>query len=164
MSTSSLPKVGIPSNVQVIVYYICHTCIKRHELPESTASIGDKDNNEDDDGDNNDHHATKKRKKLEVIEIDGDVLPSDIGGIELSQMSQMSGITSSPASARTGNSRTSDIARPPKKSKSNNGSRKKKRPAISDIDLEKQVNHVRDISGGRNIVDSSLRNIVDSNS
>ena len=101
------------------VLYICHTCIKRHELLESTASIGDKDNNEDDNGDNNDHHATKKRKKLEVIEIDGDVLPSDIGGIELSQMSQMSGITSSPASARTGNSRTSDIARPPKKSKSN---------------------------------------------
>jgi hypothetical protein len=129
--------------------YICHTCINRHELLGSTASIGDKDN---------DQRATKK---------DGNEFPSDIavdhdggGGIELSQVS---GITSSPASVRTGNSRTSDVARPPKKSKRNNGSSKKKRPAISDLDLEKQVNHVRNISGGGNIVDSLLRNIVDSN-
>jgi hypothetical protein len=38
----------------------------------------------------------------------------------------------------------------------------KKRPPISDSDLEKQVNQGRDISGGGDIVDSSLRNIVDS--
>jgi len=148
----------------------------RHELLESTASIGDKDNNEDDggdDGDDNDHRATKKRKGLDAFEIDGndDVFPPDIvvdhdgrGGMELSQVS---GITSSPAridsataaaSARTGNSLTSsDVARPPKESKSNNGSKKKKCPPISDSDLEKRVNQGRDISGGGNIVDSSLR-------
>ena len=114
----------------------------RHELLESTASIGDKDNNEDDggdDGDDNDHRATKKRKGLDVFEIDGNDVSPDIvvdhdgrGGMELSQVS---GITSSPAridsataaaSARTGNSLTS-----------------------SDV--------ARDISGGGNIVDSSLR-------
>jgi hypothetical protein len=47
--------------------------------------------------------------------------------------------------------------RPCKKSKSNNGTKHKKRPPISDTDLEKQVNQVRDASGGGNIVDSSLR-------
>jgi hypothetical protein len=153
--------------------YICHTCINRHELLESTTSIGDKDNNEDDDGDNgddNNHHATKKRKGLDVIEIDGDVFPSDVvvvdhdgrGGMELSQLS---GNSSSPAridTATAASARTGNIFRPPKKSKSNNGSKKKKRPPISDSNLEKQVNQVRDISGGGNIVDSSLRNIVDS--
>ena len=180
--------------------FICHMCINRHKLLESTASIGDKDNNEDDDGDNNDHHATKRRKVLDVFEIDGNVFPSDIvvdhdgrGGMELSQVS---GMTSSPArmgyntsagagaarinnsnnnningsvdptagavdtataaSAHTGNSPMSGLARPPTKSKSNNGSKKKKRPLISDPDLEKQVNQMRSISGGGNIVDLSL--------
>lgn len=180
--------------------FICHMCINRHKLLESTASIGYKDNNEDDDGDNNDHHATKRRKVLDVFEIDGNVFPSDIvvhhdgrGGMELSQVS---GMTSSPArvgyntsagagaarinnsnnnningsvdptagavdtatavSALTGSSPMSGLARPPTKSKSNNGLKKKKRPLISDSDLEKQVNQMRSISGGGNIVDSSL--------
>lgn len=182
-------------------------CINRHELLESTASIGDKDNNEDDngddgdynsdDGDYNNHHATRKRKGLGVFEIDGNVFPSDIvvdhdgrGGMELSQVYGMisspahMGYNTSPgfgagaasvadptadtvdiataASARIGNSLTSDIARPPKKSKRNNGSKKKKSPPISDSDLEKRVNQLRDISGGGNINDSLLRNIVDS--
>ncbi len=47
--------------------------------------------------------------------------------------------------------------RPRKKSKSNNGKKHKKHPPTSDTDLEKQVNQVRDASGGGNIVDSSLR-------
>jgi hypothetical protein len=47
--------------------------------------------------------------------------------------------------------------RPHKKSKSNNGTKHKKRPPISDTNLKKQVNQVRDTSGGGNIVDSSLR-------
>jgi len=46
---------------------------------------------------------------------------------------------------------------PRKRSKSNNGTKHKKHPAISDADLDKQVNKVRDASGGWNIVDSSLR-------
>jgi uracil phosphoribosyltransferase len=133
-------------------------------------------NNDDgDDGDDNDHRATKKRKGVDVFEIDGNnvVFPSDDivldhdgrGGMELSQMFGIP--SSSPvridtataaASACTGNSLTTcDGARPPKKSKSNNGSKKKKRPPISDLDLEKQVNQVRDIIGGGSIVDSSLR-------
>jgi hypothetical protein len=88
--------------------------------------------------------------------------------------------TATAASARTGNSAASGgdavdlvagteetaathvchltpIAIPRKKSKSNNGTKQKKRPPISDSDLEKQVNQVRDICGGGNIVDSSLR-------
>ncbi len=54
--------------------------------------------------------------------------------------------------------------RPHKKSKSNNGNgkprkekKKQKHPPISDTNLEKQVNRVRDVSGGENIVDSSLQ-------
>ena len=47
--------------------------------------------------------------------------------------------------------------RPRKRSKSNNGTKHKKRPPISETDLEKQVNLVRDASGGGNIVDSLLR-------
>jgi hypothetical protein len=49
------------------VLYICHTCINRHELLGSTASIEDKDNNQ---------RATKKRNELDVIEIDGNEFPS----------------------------------------------------------------------------------------
>ena len=72
---------------------------------ESAASIGDKDNDEDD-NDDNDPRATKKRKGLDdILEIDGNVFPSDIvvdhdgsGGMALSQVS---GMTSSPA--RMGN-------------------------------------------------------------
>jgi hypothetical protein len=175
MSTSSLPKVGKASIKAVIMYYTFVTCVLKgmsYLLLESTASIGNKDNNEDEDGDDNNHHATKKRKGLDVY---GNVFPSDVvvdharGGMELSQLTQLSGISSSPARidtataalASTGNSLTRHIVRPPKKSKINNSSKKKKRPPISDSDLEKQVNEVRDISGGGNIVDSSLRNIVD---
>ncbi len=56
--------------------------------------------------------------------------------------------------------------RPHKKSKRDNGNGKprkpkqmkhQKRPPISDTNLEKQVNQVRDVTGGGNIVDSSLR-------
>jgi hypothetical protein len=53
--------------------------------------------------------------------------------------------------------------RPRKKSKSNNGTKHKKRPPISDTNLETQVNQVRDASGGGNIVDSSLRLTLDTN-
>jgi hypothetical protein len=52
--------------------------------------------------------------------------------------------------------------RPHKKSKSNNCKPMKqkkqlKRPPISDTDLEKQVNQVRDVGGGENIIDSSFK-------
>jgi hypothetical protein len=84
-------------------------------------------------------------------------------------------VDSPPSGAHASNSNDNDVQivgapqavaveeRPHKKSKSNNGNgkpqkekKKQKRPPISDSDLEKQVNQVRDVSGGENIIDSSL--------
>lgn len=69
---------------------------------ESAASIGDKDNDDDvsDDGDDKDQGATKKRKVLDVLEVDmfppDDILLMDGGG-GMEFLSQVSGMTSSPA-------------------------------------------------------------------
>ena len=68
---------------------------------ESAASIGDNNNDEDDDDDDG-HRATKKRKGLDdILEIDKNVFPSDIvvdhDGIGGMALSQVSGMTSSPA-------------------------------------------------------------------